>query len=137
MPSRNSNVGYCGRRVGLLAHLTLLENALLPLIVGEEDTLAPQRVRKLMGEVGLGEALHKFPGEVGEAARERVGLVRAFGRGPLMVLCDDGTEELAGLALRLAGPLHTVVVMATSDGEAARGFGQRMKLSEGRLSRMA
>jgi nitrate ABC transporter ATP-binding subunit len=76
----------------LLPWMTAFENVMLG--VNQVYFTAPKSERKELAEyyltvVGLGAAMHKYPGELSQGMRQRVGIARAFALQPKMLLLDE------------------------------------------------
>ncbi len=76
----------------LLPWMTAYENVMLG--VNQVYFTAPKSERKELAEyyltvVGLGNAMHKYPGELSQGMRQRVGIARAFALQPKMLLLDE------------------------------------------------
>jgi nitrate ABC transporter ATP-binding subunit len=76
----------------LLPWLSAFDNVMLG--VDQVYFNAPKRERRelaeyYLGVVGLGEAMHKYPGELSQGMRQRVGIARAFALQPKMLLLDE------------------------------------------------
>lgn len=138
---RNKSVGFVFQDHSLLPQLTVLENVLVPLMVGEEDTLAPQRARKLLDDVGLAARLDHLPHQLSGGEKQRVAIARAMVREPRLLLCDEPTGNLdrtnaiavAGLLESVRAAHKTILIVATHSLEIAAHFSRRSQLNDGVL----
>lgn len=76
----------------LLPWMTAFENVMLG--VNQVYFTASKQERRELAEyyltvVGLGNAMHKYPGELSQGMRQRVGIARAFALQPKMLLLDE------------------------------------------------
>jgi nitrate ABC transporter ATP-binding subunit len=77
--------------------------------------------------VGLGDAMHKFPHELSQGMRQRVGIARAFALSPKMLLLDEPfgmldtltRYELQGVLLELWRRNQITALMVTHDVDEA------------------
>ena len=95
---RNRCVGFVFQDHLLLPQCTVLENVLIPTLVGERESDAPERARELLDRVGLADRLDHRPGELSGGERQRVSLARALIRRPPLLLCDEPTGNLDRVA---------------------------------------
>jgi len=95
---RNRRVGFVFQDHLLLPQCTVLENVLIPTLVGERESDAPDRARELLDGVGLADRLDHRPGELSGGERQRVSLARALIRRPPLLLCDEPTGNLDRVA---------------------------------------
>jgi lipoprotein-releasing system ATP-binding protein len=113
---RNRTVGFVFQDHCLLPQCTVLENVLVPTLVGEPDADAPARARMLLDRVGLGGRLDHRPAALSGGEKQRVAIARALIREPQVVLCDeptgnldaDSAERVADLLLNLHQQQNTV-----------------------------
>ena len=91
---RNRRVGFVFQDHLLLPQCTVLENVLIPTLVGDSDADAPARARDLLERVGLADRLDHRPAELSGGERQRVALARALIRQPPLLLCDEPTGNL-------------------------------------------
>ena len=90
---RNHHVGFVFQDHLLLPQCTVLENVLVPTLVGERDRQAPDRALDLIDKVGLSDRLEHRPAALSGGEKQRVALARALIRQPLLVLCERAYGE--------------------------------------------
>ncbi|GIF77641.1 ABC transporter ATP-binding protein [Asanoa siamensis] len=92
---RRRFVGYVFQDLNLLASLTAVENAALPL---ELDGMSVRKARKLaattLEEVGLADLAARFPDEMSGGQQQRVAIARALVGERRLVLADEPTGAL-------------------------------------------
>ncbi len=138
---RNRHVGFVFQDHHLLPQCSVLENVLIPTLVGGDGADAEPWARELLNRVGLGERLDHRPAELSGGERQRVAVARALVRHPALLLADEPTGNLdrhtAQAVGRLLRELHeqeqTVLVVVTHSAELATTFPRRMEMVDGRL----
>ena len=73
----------------LLPHLSVVENVLVPTLVGEPRRDAVAHARQFLERVGLSHRLTHRPGELSGGEKQRVAIARALVNRPRVVLCDE------------------------------------------------
>ncbi|MCU0621807.1 MAG: ABC transporter ATP-binding protein [Gemmatimonadales bacterium] len=138
---RNREVGFVFQDHCLLPQLTVLENTLVPTLVGEPDADARDRARVLLTAVGLEPRMHHRPAQLSGGEKQRAAIARALIRSPRLLLCDEPTGNLDGhtadtvaeLLLRLHVQQHTTMLVVTHSAALADRFPRRLSMAEGRL----
>lgn len=138
---RNTNVGFVFQDHCLLPQLNVLENVLIPLMVGPADGAAPERATRLLGQVGLSARLRHRPAELSGGEKQRVAIARALIRNPPLLLCDEPTgnldqhtaEQIADLLKELQAVNRTILLVVTHSQEIAAHFGRQYRLESGQL----
>lgn len=137
---RNSQVGFVFQSFQLLPSLTALENVRVPLeLQGAREALSLARAR--LAEVGLGERLHHYPGQLSGGEQQRVALARAFVHRPRILFADEPTGNLDA---ETSGPIEelifdlnerfgTALVLVTHDPELARRVGRVVRMRGGEI----
>ena len=140
---RNRQIGFVLQDHCLLPQCTVLENVLVPTLVGEADDGAPDRARALLDQVGLSERLHHRPGELSGGEKQRAAIARALIRRPQLILCDEPTgnldsetaEVVADLLIALHARQRAIMIVVTHSDTLGARFEQRWRMMRGELSR--
>jgi lipoprotein-releasing system ATP-binding protein len=140
---RNRQVGFVFQDHCLLPQCTVIENVLVPTLVGEPDGGASDRARALLDDVGLGERLDHRPAALSGGEKQRVALARALIRQPQLLLCDeptgnldvDSADRVAQLLIDLHRRQQTILVVVTHSTAFAERFVNRWRIDRGHLIR--
>ena len=140
---RNRRIGFIFQDHALLPQCSVLENVLVPTLVGAPDPDAPSRARALVNRVGLGSRLDHRPAQLSGGEKQRVAIARALIRQPQLLLCDEPTGNLdassadavATLLFELHQAQQTVLVVVTHSDALAARFPTRFHLQQRALVR--
>jgi lipoprotein-releasing system ATP-binding protein len=138
---RNQRVGFVFQDHCLLPQCTVLENVLVPTLVGEPDEDAAERGRALLERVGLGHRLDHRPAAISGGEKQRVAIARALIREPQLLLCDeptgnldaDSADRVAALLLELHRDQQTILIVVTHSEAMAGRFEKRWRIERGTL----
>lgn len=90
---RKTGLGFVFQSFQLLAHLTALENVMLPLeLCADPD--ARSKAQAMLARVGLQQRLGHYPKFMSGGEQQRVALARAFVTEPPLLLADEPTGSL-------------------------------------------
>jgi lipoprotein-releasing system ATP-binding protein len=138
---RSESVGFIFQDHHLLPQLSVLENVVLPMLVGTGADDHVARAKELLERVGLSERLSHRPAKLSGGERQRVAVCRALINQPALVLADEPTgnldPETAGiigkLLLEIASEQSAMLVCVTHSRELAGTFPRELKLRSGKL----
>jgi lipoprotein-releasing system ATP-binding protein len=140
---RNLRVGFVWQMHYLLPEFSALENVVIPqLISGRDFSLAQERARELLGEVGLANAGARRVGELSGGEQQRVALARALANQPAVLLADEPTgsldqrtaQRVIELLERLHRDHHLTSVLATHNPDLAGRAQRILRLANGKLT---
>ncbi len=141
---RARKLGFVFQSFQLLAHLSALENVMLPLeLAGQKD--ARKAAIEMLGRVGLGQRLNHYPKLLSGGEQQRVALARAFVVQPAVLLADEPTgsldyatgEKVMELMFDLNRERGTTLVLVTHDKGIAARCERRITIDAGRASESA
>jgi lipoprotein-releasing system ATP-binding protein len=140
---RNRQIGFVFQDHCLLPQCSVLENVLVPTLVGPVDGDAPSHAHALLEHVGLAHRLTHLPGQLSGGEKQRVALARALVRRPRLLLCDEPTgnldrasaDSVASLLFALQRKQNAILVAVTHSAELAARFPVRFDLADRKLRR--
>jgi lipoprotein-releasing system ATP-binding protein len=141
---RNKEIGFVFQDHCLLPQCTVLENVLVPTLVGSTDSGAMAHARSLIDHVGLMPRIDYLPAQLSGGEKQRVALARALVRRPRLLLCDEPTgnldrasaDNVASLLLDLQRRQNAVLIVVTHSADLAARFPVRFELTDRRLQRI-
>jgi len=129
---RNQKVGFVFQFYHLLSEFTVVENVLMPMLIGSAKASLRQQLRRealgFLEQFGLSERLTHFPAQLSGGERQRVAIVRALINKPSLLLCDEPTgnldsktgSEIMGLIKKINTQNRMSVILVTHNEEFAR-----------------
>ena len=138
---RRRSVGYVFQDFNLLAGLTAVENASLPLeLDGDRQKAARSAGLAALDELGLADKADRFPDELSGGERQRVAIARAIVGERHLLLADEPTGALDTVngeavmrLLRVACKKGVAGVIVTHDAQLASWADRVVFLRDGRV----
>jgi lipoprotein-releasing system ATP-binding protein len=139
---RNQRIGFVFQDHHLLPQCTVLENVLIPTLVGHDDRAAVLKyANDLLQRVGLGQRLDHRPAELSGGERQRVAIARALIHKPILLLADEPTGNLDRRTAHTVGQMlldlhreaNTILVVVTHSQELAERFPRILLMEDGTL----
>ena len=139
---RNQNIGFVFQFHQLLPEFTMLENVIMPaLIGGVKQKEAEVRAKELLDFMGLSARIEHKPAELSGGERQRVAVARALINRPSVVLADEPSgsldsqnrTELHNLFFRLRDEMKQTFVIVTHDDSLAANADRVLKMRDGKI----
>ena len=125
---RRKKMSMVFQKFALLPHRTVIENAMMPLLVQNIDTsVAAKEAQKWLARVGLDGFEHRYPAQLSGGMQQRVGIARALTANTDIMLMDEAFSaldplirtDMQNLLLELQKELHKTIVFITHDLDEA------------------
>lgn len=138
-------IGYVIQHVGLLPHMTIVENIMLvPKLLGWPKQQSLERAKELLNMVHLppNTYMDRYPTELSGGQQQRVGVVRALAANPPVILMDEpfsaldpiSREQLQEEFINIQAKLKKTIVFVTHDMHEAIRIADRICiLNQGRI----
>ena len=134
-------IGYVIQKIGLLPHLTVMQNiSLLSRVLKKDQKFILRRVHELLELVGLNPTQYKdrYPMELSGGQRQRVGIARALMEDPPLLLMDEpfgALDSITASSLRkefktLNQTLKKTIIMVTHNLNEAFEIGDEVVLMQ-------
>ena len=117
--------GYVFQFYNLIAHLTALENVVLPLAAaGIKDKKKREKIaREALTRLGLGDRLNNKPDQLSGGEQQRVAIARALVNNPSIIIADEPTgdldtetgKEIINILKELNENEHRTILIVTHD----------------------
>ena len=132
-------MGFLFQHAALYDSLTVAGNVAFPLEHHRREMSRAERddrVKQLLGEVGMEGALDKMPSDISGGMQKRVGLARALALAPEILLLDEPTAgldpissgEIDDLILKLQRERQMASIVVTHDLHSAKAIANRLAL---------
>jgi putative ABC transport system ATP-binding protein len=139
---RRHRIGFIFQAFGLISILSAAENVEVPLrLVAAEPREREERVRLLLGLVGLADRANHRPHELSGGEQQRVAIARALANSPSLLLADEPTGQLdSGTGRAIMSLLRAIVhserltaIIATHDPQLIDLADRVIELRDGRI----
>jgi putative ABC transport system ATP-binding protein len=137
---RAHKIGFVFQSFQLMAHMSALENVMLPLeLAGTPGARA--LATEMLQRVGLGQRLGHYPRVLSGGEQQRVALARAFVVKPAVLLADEPTgsldfatgQTILQLMMDLNQAQGTTLVLVTHDAQLAARCDRRITIEAGQV----
>lgn len=137
---RRGRVSLIFQSYHLLPTMTALDNVRLPLEISGIEGVK-DKATTLLQEVGLGDRLDHYPGQMSGGERQRVAVARALASDPEIVFADEPTGNLDGdtgagvadMLFDIVQKRKTAMVLVTHDRELAKRADRIVTMRNGNL----
>ncbi|MBI3090567.1 MAG: ABC transporter ATP-binding protein [Candidatus Tectomicrobia bacterium] len=139
---RNRHLGFIFQLHYLLPEFTVLENIMMPALIGRAVATQARRTAAEVAEyVGLSQRLRHRAGELSGGEQQRVAIARALMNRPELVLADEPTGDLDSttggaiceLLRRFNRQFGQTFIVVTHNHQLAASLDRVVELKDGRL----
>jgi putative ABC transport system ATP-binding protein len=139
---RRKTVGHIFQTLNLIPTLTAAENIELPMIaMGVGRGKRKERVKELLGIVGLTQRADHKPDELSGGEQQRITMAAALANDAPVILADEPTGELdttnvkivVDYLVKISRELGKTIVMVTHDPNVARQGDRILRIEDGAI----
>ena len=140
---RNKHLGFVFQFHQLIAELSAVENAMLPmLIAGLKRSTAEKEAKERLAYLGLEHRFSHKPGQLSGGEQQRVSIARALAMKPSVILADEPSGNLDSknakhiheLFLKMRDDFDLTFLIVTHNLELAQLAERRVELADGRIN---
>ena len=138
---RSTRIGFVFQSYNLLPKLSVLDNVLLPLIYGRQNSINKKELGySVLKRVGMEHRASHRPSQLSGGERQRVAIARSLVNKPRLILADEPTGNLdtknRGLIMDLFGSLldeGITLALVTHDDVVAQYAQRRICMQDGKI----
>jgi len=145
---RNQQIGFVFQFYHLLPELSVLENTMLPMMVGNSTfswlgsrSGMQSQALEVLAQLGLAERAGHRPSQLSGGEQQRTAIARALINKPRLLLADEPTgnldvdtgAQILDLLARLNSQQNQTIVMVTHDLDTAKRAHRHLILEQGRI----
>jgi putative ABC transport system ATP-binding protein len=139
-------IGFIFQHHNLLESLSVAQNIQMALELSRPKKRGPwpERIRDVLGQVGMVEHMYSFPRKLSGGQKQRVGIARALINHPKVILADEPTASLdkqsgrdvVELITRLSRDDRAAVILVTHDNRILDIADRILHLEDGHIKRL-
>lgn len=137
---RQSIIGFVFQNFNLIPHLTVLQNATLPIKVSVSHSEKIKKAIDILTQLGLATYIHKKPSQLSGGQCQRVAIARALINNPDIILADEPTGSLdaknAASVLKILTKIANsgkLVIMVTHSDQVAKAATRKITMKNGEI----
>jgi lipoprotein-releasing system ATP-binding protein len=140
---RNKHLGFVFQFHQLIAELSAVENAMLPMLIsGQKRSTAEKEAKDRLAYLGLEHRFSHKPGQLSGGEQQRVSIARALAMKPSLILADEPSGNLDSknakhiheLFLKMRDDFDLTFLIVTHNLELAQVADRRVELADGRIN---
>lgn len=143
---RNRNIGFIFQFHQLLPEFSVVENVMLPALIGRSGKReARRKAEELLEKLGLGDRLNHKPSQLSGGEKQRAAIARALINSPAVVFADEPTgsldsanrDDIMALIRNLSCELGQTFVIVTHDDTVAAIADRLVSMADGEITYVA